>query len=98
MASAHKHGIKPFSLKQSQRPSLLDSFLISGNLKNQYILSQHYNYFTIMAIKSMFPPSSVKPMSQYSSVTNLGPRKTGVGPFHGAQVAVRLRLLISLVV
>jgi hypothetical protein len=36
----------------------------------------------------MFPPSSVRPSSQYALATNLGPVKTGLGAFHGSSVTV----------
>lgn len=41
-----------------------------------------------MGIKTMFPASSQKPQSQYSVGTNLGHKKTGLGPIGGTDIAV----------
>lgn len=49
-----------------------------------------------MGVKTMFPPSAQKPRSQYAVGANLalrkvGDKKTGFGPFTGANVAVSCR-------
>ena len=41
-----------------------------------------------MGVRAMFPPSSVKPLSQYAPGANIGPRKTGFGPLKGDEIAV----------
>ena len=41
-----------------------------------------------MALNTIFPPTARKHISQYGYYANLGPIKTGFGPFTGVDVAL----------